>query len=125
MGKTTELRKLIVEKLNSTAGGTYHKSAPKDASYPYKTYELTSVAFPDAARDDFELEVDIWDRSPDSKAAEENGDEIEALFNDANLPRAPIYPTFFRENRYNLDDPDKTLIHIQLRFLVQLYKQEA
>ena len=121
MGKTTELRKLIVEKLNTTAGQTYHKTAPKDATYPYKTYELTSVAFTDSARDDFELEVDLWDRSGDSKRLEDIADEVEALFNDANLPRPPIFPTFFREQRYNIEDPDKTLTHIQLRFLVQLY----
>ena len=95
MGKTTELRKLIVEKLNTTAGQTYHKTAPKDATYPYKTYELTSVAFTDSARDDFELEVDLWDRSGDSKRLEDIGDDIEALFNDANLPRPPYLPNFF------------------------------
>jgi hypothetical protein len=76
------------------------------------------------ARDDQELEVDIWDRSLDSKTAEDIADQVEALFADANLPTPPIYPTFFRENRYTLDDPDKNLQHIQLRFLVQLYKEE-
>ncbi len=124
MGKTTELRKLVTEKLNATGGQTYHKTAPKDAKYPYKTYELTSVAFPDSARDDFELEVDLWDRSGDSKRLEDIGDEIEALFNDANIPYPHIFPTFFREQRYNIEDPDKTLTHIQLHFLVQLYHQK-
>ena len=125
MGKTTDLRKLIVEILGNTSGDIYHKAAPKDATYPYKTYELTSVAFQDSARDDFELEVDIWERSVNPRNAEEIGDKIEALFNNTNIPRNPIYPTFFREGRYNLDDPDKTLTHIQLRFLVQLYEQEV
>lgn len=121
MGKTKELRKLVSEKLNATEGQTYHKTAPRDAIYPYKTYELTSVAFPDSARDDFELTVDLWDRSQDPKRLEDLADDVEALLNDANLPQPPIYPTFFRENRYDVEDPDKTLTHIQLRFLVQLY----
>ena len=124
MGKTSELRKLIRDKLQTTAGRTYHKTAPKDAEYPYKTFTLASVAFPDSLRDDLELEVDIWDRSIDPKASEEIADHIEALLNDANLPQAPLFPTFFRENRYTLEDPDKTLQHIQLRFMVQLYEQE-
>ena len=124
MSKTATLRKLIREKLQTVPGESFHRTAPKDAAYPYKTFTLASVAFPDSLRDDFELEVDVWDRAQDWKAAEEIADQIEALFNDTNLPQPPIYPTFFRENRYSLDDPDKNLQHIQLRFLVQLYEEE-
>ena len=124
MSKTLSLRKLVRETLQTAPGETYHKIAPKDASYPYKTYELTSVTFPTSLRDDFELTVDIWDRAKDYKAAEEIADQVERTFNDANLPQDDILPTFFRENRYSLTDPDKTLQHIQLRFLVQLYETE-
>jgi hypothetical protein len=124
LSKTLNLRKLVFEKLRTAPGGSYHRTAPKDAAFPYKTFTLSSVSFLDSARDDFEIEVDVWDRANDWKAAEEIADQVEALFNDANLPEPPIYPTFFRENRYNLDDPDKTLQHIQLRFLVQLYEEE-
>ena len=123
MGKTKVLRKLVNEKLQTVPGETYHRRASKDATYPYKTFTLADTQFTDA-RDDMELEVDIWDRSPDPKAAEDIADLIEAMFHDANLPAPPIYPTFFRDARYTLDDPDKTLQHIQLRFLVQLYKEE-
>ena len=123
MSKTKILRKLVTEKLNAVAGGVYHRHAPKDAPYPYKTFKLSSVSFMDA-RDDQELEVDVWDRSLDPKTAEDIADQIEDLFHDANLPAPPIYPTFFRESRQPLDDPDKNLQHILLRFLVQLYKEE-
>ena len=123
MSKTATLRKLIFSKLQTVPGSTYHRAAPKDAAFPYKTFELSSVAFVDA-RDDQELEVDLWDRGPDPKRIEEIADQIERLFASANLPQPPIYPTFFRENRYNIEDPDKTLQHIQLRFLVQLYETE-
>ena len=124
MSKTTALRKLIREKLQTVPGESYHRTAPKDAAFPYKTFSLSSVVFQDSLRNDFELEVDIWDRAKDWKAVEEIADQVEALFNDANLPQPTIYPTFFRENRYSLDDPDKNLQHIQLRFLVQLYEEE-
>lgn len=124
MAKTKTLRKLITTKLQTVPGGTYHKRAPKDAAYPYKTFKLTSVAFPNTDRDDLELEIDIWDRAPDPKASEDIADQIEALFNGQIYPEPPIYPAFYRENRYDLDDPDKTLQHIQLRFLVQLHETE-
>ena len=123
MGKTLLLRKLVKSKLQTVEGETYHKKASANATYPYKTFKLSSASFVDA-RDDKELEIDIWDRSEDPKKAEEIADQIEALFHDANFPTPPIYSTFFRENRYDLDDPDKNLQHIQLRFLVQLYKEE-
>lgn len=123
MSKTKLLRKQVKEQLQTVQGGTYHRKAPKDAAYPYKTFTLSSATFTDA-RDDMMLEIDIWDRSLDPKTAEDIADEIEALLGSANLPAPPIYPTFFRDNRYTLDDPDKNLQHIQLHFLVQLYEEE-
>lgn len=123
MDKTKALRRLVQTQLQTAPGGTYHRTAPKDAAYPYKTFTLKSATFTDA-RDDMDLDVDIWDRSLDPKTAESIADQIEALFRDANLPAPPIYPTFYRDARYTLDDPDKNLQHIQLRFLVQLYEEE-
>ena len=122
MSKTSTLRKLITTKLQTVQGGTYHRKAPNDADFPYKTFTLNSVSFVDV-RDDFDLCVDIWHRG-DWKVVEEIADQIEKLFQNENLPQSTILPTFFRENRYNLEDPDKTLQHIQLRFLVQLYELE-
>lgn len=122
MSKTAALRKLVREILQTVQGETYHNTASSNATYPYKTFTLKSVSFTDA-RDDFDLCVDIWGRG-DWKIIEEIADQIEKLLTNSNLPQETILPTFFRENRYNLDDPDKTLQHIQLRFLVQLYEQE-
>ena len=125
MAKTKLLRKLVREQLQTVPGGTYHKKAPHDADYPYKTFRVESGTFTDA-RDDLYLEVDVWDRNinEDPKIAEDIADQVENLFKAANLPTPPIYPTFFRDARFNREDPDKTLQHIQLRFLVQLYEEE-
>ena len=124
MSKTRTLRKLIMEKMQTVPGGTYHKKAPKDATYPHKVFTLTSATFPNQDRDDTELEVDLWNRGEDLKVLEDIADDIEALFNGTVYPAPPIYPAFFRENRFDLEDPDKTLQHIQLRFLVQLHETE-
>lgn len=124
MSKTAALRGLIREQLQAVQGETYHKRATASAVYPYKTYQLEGINFLDSTRDDFDLVIDIWDRSPDQKTVEEIADQIERLFNVANIPRPPIYPTFFRDGRNNLDDPDKNLQHIQLHFIVQLYEEE-
>ena len=122
MSKTAALRKLVRETLQTVQGETYHQKASERAAYPYKTFTLSSVSYTEV-RDDFDLCVDIWHRG-DWQVVEEIADQIEKLLQNANLPQSTILPTFFRENRYNLEDPDKTLQHIQLRFLVQLYELE-
>lgn len=122
MGKTATLRKVIQCKMQTVPGDTYHQTAPPSAKYPYKTFTLESVSFTDA-RDDFDLCVDIWGRG-DFKVVEEIADQIERLFANSNFPQDTILPTFFRDNRNNLEDPDKTLNHIQLHFRVQLYEME-
>lgn len=123
MSKTKNLRALVVRQLQTIPGGTYHRDAPNDAEYPYKTFRLSSVSYTDA-RDDLVLDVDVWDRSLDPKTAEDIADDIETLFRDTNTPAPPIFPTFYRDARFTLDDPDKNLQHIQLRFWVQLYEEE-
>ncbi len=126
VSKTAALRKLVNETLQTVPGETYHKKAPATASHPYKVFRLSSVTFINSDRDDLELEIDIWDRnlSADPKVAEEIADQIEKLFNSTIKPRPPLYPAFFRESRQDIEDPDKALQRIQLRFIVQLHETE-
>lgn len=126
MSKTAALRMLVKDMLQTVPGETYHKHPPANATYPYKTFRLSSVDFFTYDRDDLELEVDIWDHNPanDPKVVEGIADQIEVRFNSTIKPEPPLYPAFFRENRYDLDDPDKALQHIQLRFTVQLHETE-
>lgn len=121
MGATTELRKLITAKLNELPGKTYHKTAERDAAYPYKVYSLERINTGDLSRLDYSLCVDLWDRAQDWKTVESVSDELTALFNAANLPQDRILPTFFREDSYPVDDSDKEIQHQQLHFTVQLY----
>lgn len=124
MSKTKELRRLITASLNTVSGSTYYRQAPPDAAFPYKTYELSRVDLGDAARDDFDLCVDLWDRGTDPKTVEELADQLEALLGGANLPQETILPTFFRASRYPVADADKQIQHLQLHFEVQLYENQ-
>ena len=119
--KTLDLRRLIAEKLGTVTGGTYYRTAPNNAPYPYKVFSLDRVNLADLARDDIDLTVDVWDRGLDPKRVEQIADEIEELFNAANLPQESILPTIFRDSRYPIMDDDKQLQRIQLHFLVQNY----
>lgn len=122
MSKTADLRKLITAQLNTTAGATYYLTAPDDADYPYKTFELSRIALGDLARDDVDLCIDLWDKHTDTKRIDEIADRLEDLFNAANLPQETILPTFFRESRYPVIDEDKAIKHIQMHFTVQNYE---
>lgn len=122
MSKTADLRKLITAQLNTTAGATYYLTAPDNADYPYKTFELSRIALGDLARDDVDLCIDLWDKHTDTKRIDEIADRLEDLFNAANLPQETILPTFFRESRYPVIDEDKTIKHIQMHFTVQNYE---
>ena len=124
MSKTAELRKLITKQLNTVSGGTYYKNAPNDAEFPYKTFSLSRVDFGNQHRDDIDLVIDIWDNAGDPKRVDEIADQIEAMFDDNNLPQKAILPTFFRENRYPVDDPDDDIQHVQLHFLVENYENK-
>ena len=45
MSKTLRLRNLVNKQLQTVQGGTYHRKAPPNATYPYKTFKLESVGF--------------------------------------------------------------------------------
>ena len=124
MSKTRALRNIVMEQLKTVPGETYHRRSASSAMYPHKVFTLTSSSFPYGDRDDIELEVDLWNRGGDPKVLEDIADSIEKLFKGAIYPAHPIYPAFFLEARYYLEDPDKALQHIQLRFLVQLHETE-
>ena len=121
MSKTTDLRGLVAQQLNTLPGATFHLRAPDDAEYPYKTYSVTRIDLGDLSRDDYDVCVDVWDRAPDWKRVESLADDIGDLFHAANLPQDTILPTFFRASSYPVEDPDRTLQHYQLHFNVQLY----
>lgn len=121
MSKTADLRKLIKTQLNTTDGKTYYLTAPDDAGYPYKTFELSRFDLGDLVRDDIDLCVDVWDKHTDTKHIDAIADQIEELFNAVNLPQETILPTIFRESRYPIADDDKNIKHIQMHFTVQNY----
>lgn len=121
--KTNELRKLIKTKLDTVVSSSYYENAPNGALYPHVVFSFRSINLGDFYRDDYMLDVDIWCRR-DPAGAESLADSICELFNNSNLPQsgtATFYPTFFRENRVNPDDPDKDINHITLQFQIQNY----
>lgn len=121
--KTQELRKVIMSVLTGIQGGTYYHLASNDTAFPYKVFDLSSVYLGDLSRDDYSLDIDVFDRATNSKRVDEIADAIEAALSCVNLPQATILPTFFRQMRYVVQEDDKDIYHIQLRFDVQCYER--
>lgn len=125
MNRTTELRGTCKQLLDRVQGGTFYRLAPTDTEFPYKTFDLSSINLGDLSRCDYILTVDLWDLAEDPKAVEAMADELEDEINALNVPQTGILPTFFRETRGNIEDPDKNIQHIRLSYSVQLYERGA
>ena len=123
MSKTSALRAVVQQLLSACPGGTYHRRAPDDMPYPYKVFSLRSTVYT-GARDDLDLCVDVWDLGADPKRSEEIADAVERALDGVNAPQLGILPTFFRDSRIPVEDPNKDIQHIQLHFQVQLYEEE-
>ena len=119
--KSEELRKVTTRLLKISCPRTYYGDAKDDTPPPYQTHIFDSQNRDQYPRDDDILLVDIWDKSDSWTTAERLADEVEANMNMKNEPNAFILPTFFLFDRRNLADQDKSLKHVQLKFLIQNY----
>lgn len=102
----------------------YYRDAPDTQNYyPYVVFDFERDNTSDFYRDDVRLFVDVWDRSPNYIRVEQYGDKIDRALNDLNYPSGDILPTFFRENRFSMPDPDKSLKRHHMEFSVQVYEK--
>lgn len=120
MNKTNALREIVQSNISSIVK-CFYRFADDKTDYRYAVYDFESIDLEDLARDDLILIIDLWDKGSDTSTIEDIADQIEAMFNAANLPNEKVLPTFYRISRKPIDDEDKTLIRRQLKFLVQNY----
>lgn len=123
MTKTNALRKLIFNSLSSVCEKVYYLQANEQSMYPHIVFRLSSVDLGDLSRDDYILDVDIWDKSMSSLNIIEMADRCEELLKTQNLPQTDILPTIFTNNRVEVIDDVKDIKHITLEFVVQLYER--
>ena len=120
MSKTTALRKIIKSNIDSVVK-SYYRIADAKALFPHAVYDFENIDLGDIHRDDLILIVDLWGKGNDTSQIEEMADQLEKIFNAANLPGEDVLPTFYRVSRQPIDDEDKTLIRRQLKFQIQNY----
>lgn len=121
--RTNDLIELIKTKLSTVASNVYYEVADEDALYPHVVFSFQQINLGDLSRQDYELDVDVWDKSEETETVENLCDSIEHLLHEANLPQKNILPTFYLIDRRILFDEDKEIRHRVVRFQIQNYER--
>ena len=121
--RTNDLIELIKTKLSTVASNVYYEVADEDALYPHVVFSFQQINLGDLSRQDYELDVDVWDKSEETETVENLCDSIEHLLHGANLPQENILPTFYLIDRRILFDEDKEIRHRVVRFQIQNYER--
>lgn len=119
--KTNALKKLIQTKLKTLTSNVYFEIATDNAMYPHIVFNFDSINLGDLSRQDYMLNIDIWDKGNNSTAIDQLADQVEALLQAQNLPQTTILPTFYLVDRRSILDEDKQIKHRLVRFQVQNY----
>ena len=121
--KTNDLKKLIQTKLKTLTTNVFYENATDNAMYPHVVFTFNSIDLGDLSRQDYMLNVDVWDKGKSTTAVDELCDKIEALLQGENLPQTRILPTFYLVDRRNIPDEDKQIRHRIIRFQIQNYER--
>lgn len=121
--RTNDLKKLIQTKLKTITTNVFHEIADENALYPHIVFGLRTINLDDLSRQDYILDVDVWDKSQSTVDIDNMCDSIENLLQGNNLPQESILPTFYLIDRKSLIDEDKSILHRLIRFQIQNYER--
>ena len=119
--RTNELKKLVQTKLKTLTADVYFEQARDNALYPHIVFNFKDIDLGDFSRQDYVLEVDVWDKGTKTDRVDELSDMVEDLLHTENLPQTGVLPTFYKMNRKTILDPDKKIKHRLIRFQIQNY----
>ena len=121
MSRTNDLKKLIQTKLKTLTTNVYFEQATDNAMYPHIVFSFREINLDDLSRQDYTLNVDVWDNGTNTTAIDTLADSVEDLLHTQNLPQTNVLPTFYKIDRKSIEDPDKSIKHRLVRFQIQNY----
>lgn len=121
--RTNDLKKLIQTKLKTLTTNVFFEQATDNALYPHIVFDFRTIDLGDLARQDYILEVDVWDKGTSTTAVDELADKVEDLLQAKNLPQTNILPTFYKIDRKSIIDTDKSIKHRLIKFQIQNYER--
>jgi len=119
--RTNELKKFLQTKLKTITNKVYYEQADDGALYPHIVFNFRTIDLGDLSRQDYILEIDLWDKGLDTNAIDKMADDVENLLQGQNLPQTGILPTFYLYDRKSILDSDKDIKHRLIRFQIQNY----
>ena len=121
--RTNDLKKLIQTKLKTLTTNVFFEQATDNALYPHIVFDFRTIDLGDLARQDYILEVDVWDKGTSTTKVDELSDKVEDLLQAKNLPQTNILPTFYKIDRRSIIDTDKSIKHRFIKFQIQNYER--
>lgn len=121
--RTNDLKELVQSQLKTITSNVYHELADKDAVYPHIVFAFRRLDLQDLSRQDYILEVNVWDKGTNTEVVDNLADSVENLLQAQNLPQENILPTFYLMDRRNILDENKEIRHRQIQFQVQNYER--
>ena len=121
MARTNDLKKLIQEKLKTVTSDVYFQQARDNALYPHIVFNFRDINLGDLSRQDYVLEVDVWDKGTLTTTVDALADDVEDILHTENLPQENVLPTFYKIDRKSIIDSDKDIKHRLIRFQIQNY----
>lgn len=111
----------LFQTLSQAHGAVYFEEAPSSAVYPYAVFKLPNSLEIESDRQDFILEIDVWDDSADTTRLEQLTDALDKQLYKLRHLDTNYCLLFQRTNRLMLPDPD--LKRRQLRYLIKTYER--
>ena len=121
--RTNNLKYLVQSKLKTLTANVYYEIANEKALYPHIVFNFRRIDLGDLWRQDYILEVDIWDKQDSSLRVDDLADSVENLLQAENLPQSNVLPTFYLIDRQDIPDENKEIKHRRVQFQIQNYER--
>ena len=117
-----DMLEFITDTLKSAAARVYLEKAPEGTDFPYVTYRFPTSNEAEF-REDFILEVNLWDHGEDTTALEELTEDVDEALNRTKhlTATADMQLSVYRINRMMIPDPDPKIRRRELRYEVKAY----
>ena len=121
--RTNDLKYLVQSKLKTLTANVYYEIANEKKMFPHIVFNFRRIDLGDLWRQDYILEIDIWNKQDSSLRVDDLADSVENLLQAENLPQDNVLPTFYLIDRQNIPDENKEIKHRRVQFQIQNYER--
>lgn len=101
----------------------YYEEAPENVSYPYTVFSARRLT-EDDGKQVYRLEVNVWDQGAYYSTASALMDELERKLHKEHFLTDGYLICFFKGERENVGDPDKTIKRVREQFTMHVFERE-